>query len=127
MPSSSSYSRKASFQSRKKTPFRVHSWKYLCKVLGAPNPRGASFHWQPVRRTYKIPSNSRRASARGRPPCFPFGYFGISGSVRSHSASETRQLRGCLRFAKCASLVGGRGSGGREFALLPIPHTPVYG
>jgi hypothetical protein len=51
MPSSSSYSRNASFQSRKNTPFFVHSWKYRWSVLGDPNSDGAAFHWQPVRST----------------------------------------------------------------------------
>jgi hypothetical protein len=44
MPSSVSYSHKASFQSRKNTPFSVHSWKYWCNVLAGPNSRGTAFH-----------------------------------------------------------------------------------
>jgi hypothetical protein len=58
---------------------------------------GKAFHWQPVRNTYTIASNTLRGSMRFRPPPGRLLYlrplarscFGISGAIRSHRASDT--------------------------------------
>jgi hypothetical protein len=51
-----------------------------------------AFHWQPVRKTRRIPSMHFRSSARGRPPpnrgVFTCG--GSQGTIFARSSSETR-------------------------------------
>jgi hypothetical protein len=68
--------------------------------LALPNrSSGNAFHWQPVRRTYTIPSKTCRAASGLRPPpgflryFRPFSRFrtGISGSTFAHICSDTVQ------------------------------------
>jgi hypothetical protein len=68
-------------------------------ALALPNrSRGNAFHWQPVRNTYRMPSNTTRASLGLRPPPGLRANFrragrpgrgGISNSTRSQKASNT--------------------------------------
>ncbi len=87
---------------RTKTPLRFHSRKYLWIELALPKrSSGRAFHWQPVRKTYTIPSKTRRGSIGLRPPPGRRRYFrplprlrcGISGSAFAQSSSETVQER----------------------------------
>ena len=48
---------------------------------------GRSFHLAPVRSIHKIPSNTSRSSALGRPPWRLTSAFGRSGSIFSHCSS----------------------------------------
>jgi len=97
MPSISSYSASPLRHILMKMPPRFHSKKYLCTELALPYSFGNAFHWQPVRSTYTIASNTRRGSIGFRPPPgrrlyrTPFGRltFGIRGATRSHNASDT--------------------------------------
>jgi len=100
MPSISSYSAKPFLHILMKTPARFHSRKYLCTELALPYSFGNAFHWHPVRRTYTIPSKTRRGAIAFRPPPDRRLYrtpltrlltFGIRGAKRSHSASDTVQ------------------------------------
>jgi len=96
MPSISSYSAKPRLHILKKTPDRFHWRKYLCTELALPYSRGKAFHWQPVRSTYTIASNTLRLSIGFRPPpgCrlylrprWRFG-FGISAATRSQRSFD---------------------------------------
>lgn len=97
MPSISSYSANPSLHMRRKTPWRFHARKYLWTELALPYSFGNAFHWQPVRRTYTIPSKTFRGSIGFRPPpgflvyFFPFSrfLFGIRGATFFHKTSET--------------------------------------
>jgi hypothetical protein len=97
IPSISSYSASPFRHIFTKTPWRFHSKKYWWTELALPNSRGKAFHWQPVRRTYTIASNTFRASIGLRPPPGRRRYrrlvsrcrLGISRATRSHNASET--------------------------------------
>ena len=100
IPSISSYSASPLRQSRTKTPWRFHSWKYLWIELALPNSLlGKAFHWHPVRNTKTIPSKTLRGFMGLRPPPARRRYFrlgtrfrlGISGSTRFHSSSDTAQ------------------------------------
>ena len=79
------------------TPLCFHCRKYLCTELALPYSFGSAFHWQPVRSTYTIASNTLRGSMGLRPPpgrrlyFRPLGRlgFGIRGATRSHNASDT--------------------------------------
>lgn len=98
IPSNSSYSANPLRQRRTNTPFCFHIRKYLWIELALPNlSSGNAFHWQPVRSTYTMPSNTLRVSSGFRPPpglrlyFRPFSRFraGISGSTFAHIASDT--------------------------------------
>src|SRR5438132_9173463 len=68
-------------------------------ALALPNGSpGNAFHWQPVRNTYTMASNTTRASLGLRPPPGLRANFrrvgrpgrcGINGSTRSQNASDT--------------------------------------
>jgi len=97
IPSISSYTANPRRHSFTNTPTRFHSRKYACTELALPYSLGKAFHWQPVRSTYTIASNTRRGSIRFRPAPGRRRYlrplarlcFGISGPTRSHNASDT--------------------------------------
>ena len=97
IPSISWYSAKPARQMRTKTLLRFHSRKYLCTELALPYSFGSAFHWQPVRRTYTIASNTFLASMGFRPPpafllyffFFLRSLFGIRGATLFHKSSET--------------------------------------
>jgi hypothetical protein len=96
IPSISSYSAKPCRHNARKTPWRFHSWKYLCTELALPYSLGKAFHWHPVRRTYMIAENTCRGSIGFRPPpglrLYLCPFFrrrdGIKGATRSHNSSE---------------------------------------
>lgn len=48
---------------------------------------GKSFHLAPVLQTQRIPSNTKRSSALGRPPLGPRTCLGMRGSIFAHCAS----------------------------------------
>ena len=99
MPSISSYSASPACHSAKNTPARSHSRNRLWIALALPKrSRGSAFHWQPVRSTYTIASNTSRGSFGLRPPpglranrrrADRSARCGISGSTRAQNASET--------------------------------------
>ena len=98
IPSISSYSASPLRQNRVNTPKRFHSKKYWWMELALPNSLlGNAFQWHPVRNTKIIPSNTLRDSMGLRPPPGRRRYFrffsrlcwGISGSTRVHSSSDT--------------------------------------
>ena len=98
IPSISSYSASPLRQRLTNTPFRFHSKKYLWIELALPNTSfGSAFHWHPVRKTKTIPSKTLRGSIGFRPPPARRKYFfflarfcfGISGSTRFQSSSDT--------------------------------------
>lgn len=102
--SRSLYSANPLRQRRTKKPASFHSRKYLWTELALPKrSSGNAFHWQPVRNTYIIPSNTRRISSALRPPpglrryFFPFSRLrsGINVETFSHNSSETVQLFIC--------------------------------
>ncbi len=86
------------------TPLCFQYKKYLCTELALPYSFGSAFHWQPVRSTYTIASNTLRGSIGLRPPpgrrlyLRPFGRlgFGIRGVTRSHKSSDTVHDRSAL-------------------------------
>ena len=97
IPSISSYSAKPRRHSFSNTPQRFHSRKYACTELALPYSFGNAFHWQPVRNTYTIASNTLRGGSRFRPPPGRRLYlrpltrrcFGTNGLTRSHRTSDT--------------------------------------
>jgi len=99
IPSISSYSAKPRRHIFTNTSRRFHSRKYWCTELALPYSLGKAFHWQPVRSTYTMASNTFRGSMRFRPPpgrrlylrLFSRFGLGISGATRSHRASDTVQ------------------------------------
>ena len=100
MPSISLYSASPFRHNRMNTPWRFHAWKYLWIELALPKrSSGSAFHWQPVRSTYTIPSNTFRMSSGLRPPPGFRLYFrrlsrfcsGINGSTLAHISSDTVQ------------------------------------
>src|SRR5436309_14374560 len=101
MPSISSYSANPACHSATKNPALSHSRNRLWMALALPKRSlGSALHWQPVRNTYTIASNTTRASLGTRPPLGlrailrrlgrPGG-CGISGATRSQNASDTTQ------------------------------------
>jgi len=110
IPCRSSYSASPFRHRRTNTPFCTQSRKYLWMELALPKrSSGKAFHWQPVRNTYTIPSNTRRGSRGGRPPPgfrrylrFPsrFG-LGTTGSTAAHSSSDTVHDRIALMPRNC--------------------------
>jgi hypothetical protein len=97
MPSISSYAASPRRHIFTNTPQRFHSRKYLWIELALPYSLGSAFHWQPVRRTYTMASNTLRGSMGLRPPPGRRLYrcpwsrsgFGIRGAACSHNASDT--------------------------------------
>ncbi len=97
MSSISSYSASPLRHIFTNTPRCFQFRKYWCTELALPNSFGSAFHWQPVRSTYMIASNTVRGFLGFRPPpgrllyLRPLGRlgFGIRGSTRSHNASDT--------------------------------------
>src|SRR6266571_5829025 len=93
-PTNSSYSCRRSVQAWANAPVCTHSWKRSCTVDLAPNSRGTSCHWAPVRSTQITPLNRGRSAVRGRPG-FLRGLTTTSrGASRSHRTSSTRQIVG---------------------------------
>jgi hypothetical protein len=96
IPSISSYTANPRRHILTNTPQRFHFRKYACTELALPYSFGRAFHWQPVRSTYTIASNTRRGSIRFRPPPGRRLYlrpltrrgFGISDATRNHRASD---------------------------------------
>jgi hypothetical protein len=77
---------------RSHTPAACQSRSRLQHVTPDPHPisAGSISHGMPVRRTNKMPVSAARAGTEGRPP-FGFGEGGgRSGSMISHSESDTR-------------------------------------
>jgi hypothetical protein len=96
MPSWSSSERKARHISLRMSS-SYHSLNRRQHVDGCGYRSGRSFHLAPVFRTQRIPSNTNRSSALGRPPFLPPDCFGISGSIFRHCSSvkyTTRSLTG---------------------------------
>ena len=100
IPSIWSYSARPFRHSRTKTPWRFHWRKYLWTELALPNrSSGKAFHWQPVRKTYTIASNTFRGASGLRPPPGRRRYRrplsrrrrGINGATLAHSSSDTVQ------------------------------------
>src|SRR5207249_3649361 len=99
MPSISSYSANPACHSATKNPALSHSRNRLWMALALPKRSlGSAFHWQPVRNTYTMASNTTRASLGLRPPPGLRANFrrvgrpgrcGINGSTRSQNASDT--------------------------------------
>jgi len=98
IPSISSYSASPALQSSMKKPDLSQSRKYLCIELELPYTAfGSDFHWQPVRSTRTMPSNTRRGGfpflpAPG-PRLYAFSgsrsFFGIRGSTLAQNLSDT--------------------------------------
>ena len=76
------------------TPCSSQSFKRLQQVLGLGYFSGRSFHRAPVRRTQRIPSNTKRLFFQGLPLLFNFG---TSGSIDFHclSVKYIARLIGC--------------------------------
>jgi hypothetical protein len=97
IPSISSYSARPRRHIFTNTPQRFHSRKCACTELALPYSFGRAFHWQPVRSTYTIPSNTLLGGIGFRPPpgrrlyLRPFTRLGLGINVatRSHSRSGT--------------------------------------
>jgi hypothetical protein len=74
------------------TPWSSHSLNRRQHVDELGYRFGKSCHLAPVRKTHKMPSNTSRLSAGGRPPLgFGFG-FGNSGSSFSHLSSFMKRV-----------------------------------
>ena len=59
-----------------------------------PNSLGTAFHWQPVRRTWRMPSRTVRNGTIGRPGV-PRGFSGGSnGWISAQSSSGIVQIVG---------------------------------
>jgi hypothetical protein len=96
IPSWSSSERKARHISLR-TSSSYHSLKRRQQVDGCGYRSGRSLHLAPVFRTQRIPSNTNRSSALGRPPFSLPDFFGIRGSIFRHCSSvkyTTRSLTG---------------------------------
>lgn len=97
IPSISAYSARPRRHIFTNTPQRFHFRKYECTELALPYSLGRAFHWQPVRRTNTIPSNTLRGGMRLRPPPGRRLYLrpgirlgqGISDSTRFQRTSDT--------------------------------------
>lgn len=66
------------------------------QVVGLGYRSGRSFHLAPERAIQRIPSKTRRSSARGRPPLGRKGALGISGSIFFHCSSVTTRSRSLI-------------------------------
>jgi len=95
-PLASNSERKALHMSLR-TSASYHSLSRRQHVEGCGYLSGRSFHRAPVFRTQRMPSNTKRSSARGRPPLGRGGGLGMRGSIFSHWSSvryTTRLLTG---------------------------------
>jgi hypothetical protein len=74
------------------TPASVQSRILRQHVTPEPHPisSGSMRHWMPVRSTNRIPVSAARSGTRGRPPSGFGSSGGSNGSIRSHSASDTK-------------------------------------
>jgi hypothetical protein len=63
------------------------------QVVGLGYRSGRSFHLAPERASQRIPSKTRRSSARGRPPFGRKGALGMNGSIFFHCSSVTTRSR----------------------------------
>ena len=86
MPLWSNSERKARHMSLR-TSASYHSLRRRQQVEGFGYRSGRSLHLAPVFRTQRMPSNTKRSSARGRPPLGPTGLLGMSGSIFRHCSS----------------------------------------
>jgi len=96
IPSWSSSERKARHISLR-TPSSYHSLNRRQQVDGCGYRSGRSFHLAPVFRIQRIPSNTNRSSALGRPPFLPPDFLGIWRLTLRHCSSvkyTTRSLTG---------------------------------
>jgi len=96
IPSWSSSERKARHISLR-TPSSYHSLNRRQQVDGCGYRSGRSRHLAPVFKTQRIPSNTNRSSARGRPPFLPPDFLGIWRLIFRHCSSvkyTTRSLTG---------------------------------
>ena len=78
----------------RKTPSFTQRWKRSWAVeLGQKRVAFRAFHWQPVRRTYRMASIQTRSGVGGFPP--PKGWVflrsGISSAMASHRSSGMLQ------------------------------------
>jgi len=97
IPSIASYSARPRRHIFTNTPQRFHSREYACTELALPYSFGKAFHWQPVRSTYTIASNTLLGGIGFRPPPGRRLYlrpltrlgFGIDVATCSHSTSGT--------------------------------------
>ena len=62
------------------------------QVAGEGNSSGKSCQRAPLRSIHKMPSSTRRSSARGRPPRGRLGTFGSKGRICSHWPSVNSRL-----------------------------------
>lgn len=68
MPCIWSYSARPAFHNAWNTPVASHSRNLLWIALALPKRSlGSALHWQPVRSTYTMASNTSRAGLGGRP------------------------------------------------------------
>jgi len=80
-----------------RTPSSYHSLNRRQQVDGCGYRSGRSFHLAPVFRIQRIPSNTNRSSALGRPPFLPPDFLGIWRLTLRHCSSvkyTTRSLTG---------------------------------
>src|SRR5712692_4586312 len=74
-------------QMSNQTPCSSQSRSRRQQVAGDGNSSGKSCQRAPLRSIHKMPSSTRRSSARGRPPRGCLGTFGSKGRICSHWAS----------------------------------------
>jgi hypothetical protein len=80
--------------SRSQTPASCHATNRRQQVDPLPQPHsvGNRFHGNPACNTKMIPLRHARSDTRGRPPFGFDGSCGNSGSIASHSSSDTNGL-----------------------------------
>lgn len=104
MPWRSSYRVSSLAHNRSKTPAWTHCWNRRWQVEPDPYSLGRAFHWQPVRRTYKIPLRTWWKGTTGRPGV-PGGFAGGSKGCSSvHTSSGMRQIVRRCRFVGMGDL-----------------------
>jgi len=98
MPRTSSGRSSTTVHSFSEIPVWTQVWNRRWHVEPDPYSRGRAFHWQPVRRTYKMPSITWRKGTTGRPGV-PGGFSGESrGSSSAHKSSGMGQI---VRRCRC--------------------------
>lgn len=100
IPFRSSYSSKHTFHMLPKIPLSTHAWKWRWAVEPEQYSRGIIFHWQPVRKTYRMAFKIRRWGIGRRPPCGEPGSGGISRLTFSQNSSDTSRQPGRRRFGR---------------------------
>jgi len=80
-------------QMSNQTSCSSHNWSRRQQVDGLGYLSGKSCQRAPVRRIHKIPSNTSRLGAQGRPPFLDLGNGGKSGSMCCHCLSVKSGLR----------------------------------